>query len=325
MIRFGILGPGKIAHRFADAFQYVPEAKIAAVASRDEKKSRDFAAKYHIERSYASYDELIADPNVDVIYVATPHPFHHAQTLMCLKKGKPVLCEKPMAVNFKQAKEMVDAAHGSKTFLMEAMWSRFFPTTETTLKLIKSGVIGDIKFLHADFGFAGPVNLEGRLYNMKLAGGAQLDVGVYPLFLALLILGKPGIVKAFSQLAITGADTSTSALLYYESGAIAHIFSSIVTDSVKEAQIMGTLGRITIETPWHKSQKVSVKLNSGEVTDYKFPHSGNGFEFQISEVVRCLNEKKTESDRMPHSLSLMMAQVSDEIRKQGGVRYGEDL
>jgi predicted dehydrogenase len=160
---------------------------------------------------------------------------------------------------------------------------------------------------------------------MKLGGGAQLDVGVYPLFLGLLVLGQPDSVKSFSQLANTGADTTTAALFNYKSGAIAHIFSSIVSDSVKDAHIMGTLGRITIEAPWHKSQKVSVRLNSGEVTDYKFPHSGNGFEFQIQEVVRCLNEKKTESDRMPHSLSLMMAEVSDEIRKQGGVRYPEDL
>jgi predicted dehydrogenase len=325
MIRFGILGPGKIAHRFADAFQYVPEAKIVAVASRDANKAREFSDKYRIERSYSGYEELVADPNVDIIYIATPHPFHYGQTLMCLKKCKPVLCEKPLAVNFRHAKEMVDAARESKTFMMEAMWSRFFPTTETTLKLLASGVIGDVKFLNADFGFAGPVNLESRLYNMKLAGGAQLDVGVYPLFLALLVLGKPESVKAFSHLATTGADTTTSALLNYKSGAIAHIFSSIVTDSVKDAHIMGTLGRITIETPWHKSQKVSVRLNSGAVTDYKFPHSGNGFEFQIQEVVRCLGEKKTESDRMPHSLSLMMAEVADEIRKQGGVRYSEDL
>jgi predicted dehydrogenase len=325
MMKFGILGPGKIAHRFADAFQYVPEAKIYAIASRDATKAKEFAAKYKVERAYSSYDELIADPNVDVIYVATPHPFHHSQTIMCLKNGRPVLCEKPLAVNLKQAKEMVDAARESKTFLMEAMWSRFFPTTETALKLIKSGVIGETKYLTADFGFAGPVNLEGRLYNMKLAGGAQLDVGVYPLFLAMLILGKPDSVKAFSQLATTGADTTTSALFSYKTGAIAHIFSSIVTDSVKDAHIMGTLGRITIETPWHKSQKVSVRLNSGDVSDYKFPHSGNGFEFQLREVVQCLNEKKTESDRMPHSLSLLMAEVSDEIRKQGGVTYPEDL
>ena len=148
-----------------------------------------------------------------------------------------------------------------------------------------------------------------------------MDVGVYPMFLALLALGKPDEIKSFSQLASTGADATTSALFKYKNGAIAEIFSSIVTDSPKEAHIMGTLGRMTIHAPWHKSEKISVRLNSGESKEYSYPHSGNGFEFQIQEVVRCLNEKKTESHLMSQQLSLWMAEVSDEIRRQGGVRY----
>ncbi len=324
-INFGILGPGKIAHRFAAAFEYVPEAKVYAVASRDAEKGKDFAQTYGVGKCYSSYEELVADPQVDVIYISTPHPFHYSQTLLCLKHGKPVLCEKPMAINFRQASAMIDLARQQKVFFMEGMWSRFFPATHKALELIQSGAIGEVKYLTADFGFAAPVNLENRVYKMSLGGGAQLDVGVYPMFLALLVLGKPKEIKSFSELASTGADTTTSALMGYENGAIAHILSSIVTDSPKDAIIMGTLGRVTLHAPWHKSQQVSLRMNSGEATDHSFPHSGNGFEFQVEEVVKCLKENKLESNLMPHHFSLLMAEVSDEIRRQGGIRYAEDM
>jgi predicted dehydrogenase len=321
---FGIIGPGKIARRFADAFQHVPNVRVYAVASRDGSKAEQFAAAVGAEKSYSSYEAIVRDPGVDIIYIATPHPFHHPQTMLCLNHHKPVLCEKPLALNLKQVKEMTDLASRNNTFLMEGMWTRFFPAMHKVLELIQSGVIGEVKFVQGDFGFAAPVNPDGRVYNLELGGGAQLDVGVYPLFLALLILGKPDQVKAFSHLASTGADASTSALLHYKNGTMADIFSSVVTDSPKEGHIMGTQGRIRMHTPWYKTQKISLHLNSGEVTEYPFPHSGNGFEFQIAAVVRCLEEKKPECEWMPHSMSLLLAEVADEIRKQGGVRYSVD-
>ncbi len=323
-IHFGILGPGKIANRFASSFEHARGGKVYAVASRDEEKAKAFAATYNIDHVYTSYEDLINDPKVDVIYIATPHPFHYKQTLLCLRSGKAVICEKPLALNYRQVNEMIQAARTENVFLMEAMWSRFFPATKKVLELVQSGSIGDIKYLQADFGFAAPLNLESRVYNMDLGGGAQLDVGIYPLFLALLLLGKPDEVKSFSQLASTGADEVTSALLSYRNGSIAHVLSSIVTDSPKQADIMGTLGRITMHTPWHKSQLITVRLNSGEVTEYPFPYPGNGFQYQVEEVIHCLRADKKESDLMPHSLSLLMAQVSDEIRKQGGVVYDAD-
>lgn len=324
MIHFGILGPGKIANRFASSFEHAQGGKVYAVASRDEAKAKEFAATYNIEKIYTSYDDLINDPQVDVIYIATPHPFHYEQTLRCLRNGKAVICEKPLALNYRQANEMIQAARIENVFLMEAMWSRFFPATKKTLELVESGIIGDIKYLQADFGFAAPLNPDSRVYNMDLGGGAQLDVGIYPLFLALLMLGKPDEVKAFSQLASTGADEVTSALLTYNNGSLANVMSSIVTDSPKQADIMGTLGRITMQTPWHKSQLITVRLNSGEVSEFAFPYPGNGFQYQVEEVISCLQADKKESDLMPHSLSLLMAQVSDEIRKQGGVVYEAD-
>ncbi|HEY5823216.1 MAG TPA: Gfo/Idh/MocA family oxidoreductase, partial [Cyclobacteriaceae bacterium] len=222
------------------------------------------------------------------------------------------------------ASEMIELAQKNNVFLMEAMWSRFFPATKKVTELIQSGAIGDVKYLQADFGFAAPHDFNNRVYNMALGGGAQLDVGVYPLFLALLLLGKPDEVKAFSKLASTGADETTAALLSYKNGSMAHILSSIVTDSPKQADIMGTKGRIIMQTPWHKSQLITLKLNSGETEEFSFPYPGNGFQYQVEEVVNCLNAGKKESDLMPHSLSLLMAQVSDEIRRQGGIKYSVD-
>ncbi len=322
--RFGILGPGKIANRFASAFQYVPQAKVYAVASREEEKAREFAHTHEVEKFYSSYEALLSDPAVDIVYVATPHPFHRDVTMLSLRYGKPVLCEKPLAMNYRQAHEMITLARESELFLMEGMWSRFFPAIHKTLEWIQSGAIGEIKYVHSDFCFSAPVNLTGRVYNPDLGGGAQLDVGVYPLFFALLLLGEPSEIKSFSQLTTTGVDATTSALLKYSGGAIAQVLSSVVTDSPKEALVMGTLGRIVLQSPWHKTQQASLQLNNGEVTNHPFPHSGNGFEFQIAEVARCMEAKKTESDLMPHRLSLLMAKVSDEIRRQGGVKYAMD-
>ncbi|MBY0434711.1 MAG: Gfo/Idh/MocA family oxidoreductase [Cyclobacteriaceae bacterium] len=318
---FGVLGLGKIAKRFTDAFQYVPRARVHAVASRDGNKAREFAEAHHISTYYASYEELVSDPAIDIIYIATPHPFHHEQTLLCLHHKKAVLCEKPFAMNTRQVQEMISLGRRSNVFLMEGMWSRFFPSTHKALELVRSGAIGELQYLHADFGFVAPVNLDGRVYNPALGGGAQLDVGVYPMFLALLFLGKPDEIKAICQKTNTGADATTSALLRYSNGAIAHIMSSIVTDTPKEAHLMGTTGVITIHTPWHKSQQVTWRSNAGEKKEFSFPHSGNGFEFEIEEIVRCLDAGKTESELMPHSLSLMMAEVADEILQQGDIRY----
>lgn len=320
-VRFGILGPGKIANRFTDSFMHVPDAQVVAVASRDGERARTFAEKHSIARHYASYEKLVNDPDVDIIYIATPHPFHYENTLYCLRAGKAVLCEKPLAMNLRQVTEMIETAQRSNVFLMEGMWSRFFPTTHKVLEVLQAGTIGELKFLEADFGFSAPVNLDNRVYNLALGGGAQLDVGVYPLFLALLVLGKPVSVKSFSQKAPTGADATTSALLQYRNGAIAHIYSSIVADSPKAAHLLGTEGRITIAAPWHKSQEVIVRMNSGESNHYSFPHSGNGFEFQVAAVAQCIRDGKKECELIPHSLSLLMAETADEILRQGGVKY----
>jgi predicted dehydrogenase len=321
-IRFGILGPGKIANRFCEALQTLaPDAQVYAVASRDEQKAKEFATKFKALKYYASYEQLVADPQVDVVYIATPHPFHFEQAKLCLHSGKPVLCEKPMTISLKQTAALVEIARTQHVFLMEAMWSRFIPAIVKVKELIDAGDIGEIKFLHADFGFISPNDLNLRTFNKSLGGGAQLDVGVYPMFLALWLLGKPDSVKAHASLAITGVDDNTSVMLGYKNGASASIFSSFVSDSVKDAVIMGTKGSITLHSAWHKATSFTIKKNNAEPEHFEYPYKSNGLQFQAIEVIQCLREGKTESKRLPLEMSLLMAITADEILKQIGVLY----
>jgi predicted dehydrogenase len=321
-IRFGILGPGKIAAKFCEALQTLGnDAQVYAVASRDENKAKIFASKFKAVKHFSSYEGMVQDPSVDVVYIATPHPFHFEQTKLCLNHGKAVLCEKPLTVSYQQSETLVKLAREKKVFLMEAMWSRFIPALVKAKEVIDSGTIGDIKFMHADFGFISPPNLELRTFNKSLGGGAQLDVGVYPMFLALWLLGKADSIKAHASLALTGADDNTTAILGYKNGAAASIYSSFVADSVKEAVIMGTKGNITIHPAWHKATAFTIRKNNAEPEYHEFPYKSHGLQFQAIEVIQCLKDGKIESSKMPHSLSLNMAETADEILKQIGVSY----
>jgi len=320
-IHWAILGPGKIADKFASAFSQVPEAKLYAVASRDEQRARVFAEKFNIPKIYASYEQMLADPAIDIVYIATPHNFHYEQTLLCLKNKKAVVCEKPLTLSAKQTMELVAASRTNKTFLMEGMWTRFFPAIIKTMQLIQEGAIGEIKFIRADFGFAAPHDPAHRVLNLKLGGGAQLDVGVYPMFLALLIGGIPKAIHAVSTLAITGADETTGVEFSFENGIIAHILSSIVLDTPKLAEIFGTKGSITLQTPWHKSPLAILKKNSGEQETFSFPFEGVGFHYELHHTTECMQKGLKESNLMPLSLSIQMAKTADEILRQGGIVY----
>jgi predicted dehydrogenase len=324
VVRWGIIGPGKIAARLADSFSLVRNARVTAVASRDVGRAEAFAVKYSIPSVYGSYHQLANDPEVDIVYVATPHSFHHEQSLLAVRHGKAVLCEKPMTLNFRQTSELVKEARGRSVFLMEAMWSRFFPALIKAEELIRHGSIGALKFMSSDFGFAAPYNPEGRVFNPDMGGGSWLDVGVYPLFLTLWLMGKPDRLSSFARLSPTGADETVSALFNYTDGRIAHLLSSVVADSPKEAIILGTEGRITLHSAWHKSDRVTLRLNSGTEEVFSFPHEGNGFEYQVRHVTECLQKGLTESPLMTHGLSLAMAEVSDEVRRQCGIRYPAD-
>jgi predicted dehydrogenase len=321
-VRFGILGPGKIANRFCEALQTLPgDAEVMAVASRDNDKATQFAKKFGAQRTYTSYEALAYDDAVDVIYLATPHAFHHAHAHLCLSLKKPLLCEKPMTLSLKQTQDLVALARDKKVFLMEAMWTRFIPAVVKAKELIDSGAIGEIKFLHADFGFISPQDMNLRTFNKALGGGAQLDVGVYPMFLALWLLGEPHNIHAHASLAQTGADDNTTVLLGYRNGAAASIYSSFVSDSAKDAVIMGTEGSITLHSPWHKATALTYKKNHSAPEYIDLPYASNGLQFQAKEVIDCIRKGLTESDKMPLSMSTLMAKTADIILEQIGVTY----
>jgi predicted dehydrogenase len=324
-INWGVIGPGRIANNVASSFHQVPNANLYAVASRDLGKAINFARTFpSIEHSYDSYEKLVKDPKVDAVYIATPHSFHHEITLLCLRHKKAVLCEKPLTLNYKLALEMVNTAKENDVFLMEAMWTRFFPSTLKALELIENGAIGEIKFLRADFGFKSEFDPNSRLFDLKLGGGSLLDIGVYPLFLALMVLGKPVKIKAFCQVASTGADELVNAILKHENGAIANILSSTNVHTPKTAEIMGTNGTIVLHAPWYRSNGLTLKINDHSDQYFDFPYEGHGSSYQIQEVMNCLMNNQKESKLMPHDLSLLMVQVSDEIRKQCGIVYDAD-
>lgn len=321
IFKWGIIGPGKIAQKFAGALAAVPNATLHAVASRAIEKAKQFATEYKAPFFYDNYETLANNKEIDAVYIATPHSFHHAHVLLCLQKKKAVLCEKPMSVNYASTAEMIKAAKENDVFLMEAMWSRFLPIINKTLELIQEGVIGELKYVNADFGFVAPFNKDSRLYDLKLGGGSLLDVGVYPLFLALLLLGKPDEIKAFAHLAITGADETTSAILFYKNGTMANILSSVVAQTPITAEITGTEGTIILDRPWYKGTSIRVRKNDVVTHNFSVPYAGNGFEFQIQEVQACLQKGLTESSLMPLDFSLEMSRIMDEISGISHIMY----
>lgn len=326
-IKFGILGPGRIATKFCESLQTLPgDAEVYAVASRDAMKAASFAAQLGAGRSYGSYEALATDPFVDVVYIATPHTFHYEHARLCLQHGKAVLCEKPMTVSHAQTAALIELARTKNIFLMEAMWTAFIPAVVQAKAWIEAGEIGTLKFMRSDFGFLAPNNPQHRAYNLSLGGGAQLDVGIYPLFMALWLLGKPNHISAFAELAPTGADQSTSVLLGFPSGATASIYASFVADSPKEAVLVGTQGTITLHAAAHKSKKVTLQRIGAAPISKEMPYESHGLQFEAAEVINCLRQKRTESASMPWALSLLLAQTADEIKRQIGVRYaGEEL
>ncbi len=321
IINWGILGAGKIAEKFATAMAVTDGTRLYAVASKDKDKGLSFATRHTAQVVYNDYEKLVADPNVDVIYIATPHAFHCEQAILCLQNKKAVVCEKPMALSYAEVVKMMNAARENNVFLMEGMWTRFMPSIIKTTELIAQDVIGPVQYVHADFGFYAPFDYNNRLYNLKLGGGSLLDVGVYSLFLATLILGEPATIHCASQLATTGADEYCNALLKYNNGKSASIFSAITMNSEKNAEIIGTKGKIILQTPWHKATNVLLMLNDGDKQSFQFPHKSNGFEHEIAHVVECLNNGYKTSPLMPLELTSSISKTMDILLHQMGVVY----
>jgi predicted dehydrogenase len=322
VIRWGIIGLGAIASKFASDLVHVPDARLVAVASRALDKAAAFAAEFHAARAYGSYAELVADPDVDAIYIATPHPMHRQDALLCLGAGKAVLCEKPIAVNHGELEQIVASARRAQVFLMEAMWTRFLPTMLKVQDWISQGLIGEPRLLSADFGFRCAYDPTSRLLDPALGGGALLDVGVYTVALAHQIFGAPTRIAGLASIGETGVDEQSAFVFSHAHGALSVLSCAVRTATPQEARIDGTEGRIVIPEFW---KAASATLTAGTRTEtVRIPVPGHGYQHEAIEVGRCLREHLRESPRMTHAESLGIMRTMDELRRQWGLRYPAD-
>jgi predicted dehydrogenase len=319
--KWGIIGPGRIAHKFAQGLAVIPDAQLFAVASRSEDRARDFARQYNIPYFYGGYEKIVQNPDIDIIYVATPHTYHYENTLMCLQNDIPVLCEKPFTITREQLLKLVITSRERKIFLMEAIWTRFLPTIKKVIDIRESGKLGKIKAIYADFGFKAPVDFNGRLYNPELGGGALLDIGIYPVFLSLLLLGKPEEIKSMAVIAETGVDESCSILFKYSNRVMASLNCTITAETPIEAVIIFENGRIRINRGWFAPSSLTIITAKEKKREINFRYNGNGYHFEAIEAMRCLRKGFTECPVLPLNFSLELMELLDEIRKQCGIRY----
>ncbi|MEM7105783.1 MAG: Gfo/Idh/MocA family oxidoreductase [Bacteroidota bacterium] len=318
-LKWGIIGLGNIAHQFAKDLQLVEGSKIVSVASRNLSKAFEFGAEYGVVKCYGNYNEILDDPDVDIVYVATPHNSHVTLSVAAMNAGKHVLCEKPLAVNKHEVNTIISAARNNQVFMMEAFWSRFNPSIVKAMEVIRSGEIGEINYLNVDFTFFRNDNDDSRMLNMDLAGGSLLDMGVYPVFLSYLIFGIPEDILATGRFHKTGVDIQTSAILKYPNG-IANVFSGFASQSDMVAKIYGTKGAIFIQPIWHESQGIKIRTE-GKMTLHSLPTKGKGFTYEIEECMRCIQNGQLESDQWSHQNSLDLITITDEIRDKIGLRY----
>jgi predicted dehydrogenase len=312
-LRWGLIGTGWIADSFAADLAFTDSGRAVAVGSRRMETANRFADRFEIPNRHGSYEALVADPEVDVVYVATPHPMHHPDTLLALEAGKPVLVEKPFTMNAAEARELVAAARSKKLFLMEAMWTRFLPHIAQIRRLIAEGALGEIVTVSADHGQWFAQDPEFRLFAPELGGGALLDLGVYPVSFASMLLGAPSTIEALIDPAFTGVDGQTSMLFGYDSGAQAVLTCTSLAKSPTRAAIVGTEARIEIDGDFYSPTSFTLITRSGERTRYDEPHRGRGLWHQADEVARCLREGLLESPLMPLDESISIMQTMDTV------------
>jgi predicted dehydrogenase len=317
---WGFIGAGSIASRLIRDLERLPDSRLAAVSSRNFEKAKAFAGQ-HGAMAYETYEQVMLDENVDVVYIATPHTLHMENTLLALELGKPVLCEKPMAPNADQVRKMVSKAREKGVYLMEAMWTRFFPAVRQAREWIQKGEIGKVHMVTADFGFPSSVNPSSRLYDPALAGGSLLDVGVYPVSFASMVYGKkPVRIASLANMAPTGVDAFMSCTLGYEGGGMSSLYSAIDTRTVQEARILGETGYISIPDFWHP-KKAYLYKDGKLAAEFYQEHEGEGFQFEIVAVQKDILEGRLESSIMPLDESAGIAETMDALRTQWGLAY----
>ena len=362
-IRWGVLGTGTVASQFIEGLKTVPDARLWAIGSRTLEKAQNFAKLFNAPKAYGSYEDLVEDPDIDVVYIATPQTRHKADSILCLSAGKAVLCEKPFTVTSQEARDVMAVAQQKQVFCMEAMWMRFMPLIQEVRRLIQQDEIGDVRLLTADFGYPTEFDPKNRFFNPELGGGALLDRGVYPLSLAFLLLGEPMQVSGEPCIGETGVDDQSAMILRYKNGAMAILHSTLRTYSSNAAVITGTRGKITIKAPFYKPEHIRItrfsdqpvvvttkkaaiapaltnqfttgwkrnvistlkqnrwlkalaKLRKEKVENIYQGLSGNGYNYEAAEVVKCLQAGKLESNLMPLSETIEIMETMESLIKQ---------
>lgn len=319
---WAILGCGKIARKFASDLKLLANANLYAAASRNINRAQEFADELRFEMAYGNYQEMVNDPKVDVVYIATPHSLHHEHTMLCLNHKKAVLCEKAFAINSNQVKEMVECAKKNNTFLMEAFWTMFQPSFKRAIEILNSGELGKLKVVRSDFAFNAPFIEDKRLYNTKLGGGSLLDIGLYPVFAALTSLGVPEMIKTFADFSKTGAEESISMIFKYKDGEMANLTSSFSSHSPIQTEYWCEKGHLTLNPRWFTPTDITIWKEGGEVRKIESTHKeGAGYQHEAEHVMQCLDQGKIESDVMTWKTSLDLMGILDRIRIDAGIFF----
>ena len=319
IINWGIIGLGNIAHLFAKELQLVSGAQLVAVASRSKDNAEAFAKTYQCPKAYDSYEGILNDDTIDILYIATPHDSHAELTIKALEKNKHVLCEKPIALRYKDAEKMIAAAVKHNKFFMEAFWTRFNPSFRAAFAKIKQGEIGTIRYINADFAFYAEEKKGSRMFDLKAGGGSLMDIGVYPLFLAYTLLGIPESIYAKSIFHSSGVDTQTTMMLQYKE-AQAVLYSGISHTSNVEATISGTKGRINLNTMWHMAESYTL-IKEDTKTIFEFPTQEMGYIYEIEECHECIRNNAIQSELWSHKNSLELIQIVEKVKSQIGLKF----
>jgi predicted dehydrogenase len=319
--KWGILAPGKMAAKFTKGINILEDAELYAVGSRDRGRAEKFANNHGFRKSYGSYEELVGDPEVDIIYIASPHSQHHDQTILCLRNKKAVICEKAFALNSREVEEMIAEAKRQDVFLMEALWPPFQPFYKKALEILKSGILGKVMHLHGYFSFNPPFEPSDRKFNISLGGGSLLDIGIYPVIDALTFIGVPDEIKATALFGETGSEQSLSAIFKYNDGRMATIYSSFKTNIGIGCDILCEKGNLIVSRGRDMNQRVTLSLHGEEKETFVFSPPALGYHWEAEEVMNCLDKGLTESLVVPLSFSRYLINTLDGIRHSAGIVF----
>lgn len=322
--KWGILAPGKMSAKFTNGLKILENAELYAVGSRDFERAKKFAHDHGFRKYYGSYEELAEDPEVEIIYIASPHSFHHAHTLLCLRNGKNVICEKAFALNSRQVDEMISEARRQNLFLMEALWPPFQPFYKKAHEILGSGILGDIIHLHGWFSFQPPYDPADRKYNLALGGGSLLDIGIYPVIDALTFLGIPDEIKTEALFSPTGSEESLTILFRYGKGKMADLYSSFRTNEGIGCKLLCEKGNMIVSRGRDMNQRVILELHGSNPEEFVFSPDAMGYHSEAVEVMSCLDKGLKESQVVPLSFSRDLIRTLDRIRNDAGITFPDE-